>query len=514
MRNLDIPAPTLADFLNTVQFTLRTYPIPDVQVVGDSEELYDGDFSNLFDDGDPMGARGTTGPIFSIIDRIKAAEMGSLGSRVKYYALFPGAPANQSGATGWGVAPDRAAGEVNADWVMAQEIGHTCFRPHAPCGVPDPDPNYPNYDPARPASIGEYGFDIVSGAVKDPATYRDFMSYCGPQWVSPYTYEALAQSCFLPVQAAVAPPMTGAEVRRGELLYLPITIQKEEKVVLREAPFQVALPPASSVDEPPREQTQYCAVLYGPEEAILASQFLRLPFPHIEPPDEARHFTILLPWHPDAKVLVIKKDDRVLHRFEIAAEAPQVSLARPAGGESLQDRYKVSWKVSATGESPTYMLRYSADGGESWRFVAGNLKNTSVTVDLDALPGGERCLFQVFASAGLRTGSATSAPFRVPERPAHLLIASPRNGDSIEEGSAVYLFGAAFLPGGAIANPDHLYWSSDRDGVLGSGSQAIVQTLSVGEHRITLASDVPSVKPVSVRVTVKAQASMAEATPA
>ncbi|HBY99464.1 MAG TPA: hypothetical protein DEP84_36925, partial [Chloroflexi bacterium] len=190
-RNMNVPAPTMADFMNTVQFLLRTYPIPDVQVVGDSEELYDGDFTNLFDDMNPLGARGTTGPIFSIIDRIKMAEMASLGSRVKYFALYPGAPANQT-ALGWGIWPDRAAGEVNQGWVMAQEIGHTCGRGHAPCSVPDPDPNYPNYDMSTPASIGEYGFDIVTSDVKDPATYRDFMSYCTPSWVSPYTYEALA----------------------------------------------------------------------------------------------------------------------------------------------------------------------------------------------------------------------------------------------------------------------------------------------------------------------------------
>lgn len=511
-RNMNVPAPTLADFMNTVQFVLRTYPIPDVQVVSDSEELYDGDFTNLFDDMNPMGARGTTGPIFSIIDRIKEAEMGSFSSRVKYYALFPGPPANQSGASGWGVAPDRAAGEANLGWVMAQEIGHTCNRPHAPCGVPDPDPNYPNYDPARPASIGEYGFDIVSGEVKDPQTYRDFMSYCGPQWVSPYTYEALAGSCFLPVETPAPSSLTGIERTLRELLQLSITIQKDNKVVLREAPFPVKLP-SGSLGEPPGEKTRYSVALYGPDDVILESQSLRLPFPHLEPPDEARHFTVLLPWHPNARELAIKKDDRVLHRFEIAVEAPQVSIERPAGGETLKGRQKVSWKTRDAGKRPTYMLRYSADGGESWRFVAGNLKVTHVTVDLDTLPSGEHCLFQVLASAGLRTGFATSARFRVPERPAQLLIASPQDGDSIEEGASVYLFGAAFLPGGATANPDHLRWSSDREGALGVGSQVIVQRLPAGEHRITLESDLPGVKPVSVRVMVKVRAPAAEATP-
>jgi hypothetical protein len=169
----------------------------------------------------------------------------------------------------------------------------------------------------------------------------------------------------------------------------------------------------------------------------------------------------------------------------------------------LKGRQRVSWTISGVAERPSCLLRYSADGGESWRFVAGGLDTTSVTVDLDGLPSGERCLFQVLATAGLRTGIATSEPFRVPERPARLLIGSPRDGDRVTAGSSVYLFGAAFLPGGATASPDRLRWSSSRDGALGVGSQVIVQTLSVGEHRITLESDLPNVELTGVRVLIE-----------
>jgi hypothetical protein len=268
-------------------------------------------------------------------------------------------------------------------------------------------------------------------------------------------------------------------------------------------PFPVAPLRTGPIAEPKGEQTRYSVALYGPKDAMIESQALRLPVPHLERADDARHFTALLPWNPSATALVVKKDDRVLKRFRIAAKAPVVSLERPARGQTLQGRYKLSWKAGGAGAS--YTVRYSPDGGESWRYVAGNLKGTSVSVDLDALPGGERCLFQVLAHAGLRTSTATSAEFRVPQRPAQLLIASPRNGENLDEGSSVYLFGAAFLPGGAMASPDHLQWSSDRDGALGAGSQVMVQTLSAGEHRITLQSDAAGVKPVSVRIMVRAK---------
>jgi hypothetical protein len=74
---------------------------------------------------------------------------------------------------------------------MAQELGHNFIGlEHTPCGNPDnPDPDYPVHPGFRRGSIGEFGFD--GARVYDPATYADFMSYCGPNWVSPYTFGRL-----------------------------------------------------------------------------------------------------------------------------------------------------------------------------------------------------------------------------------------------------------------------------------------------------------------------------------
>ncbi len=79
---------------------------------------------------------------------------------------------------------------LNASVVMAHELGHNFGRYHAPCGNPGYlDPNYPYPD----GKIGTWGYDLADGTLKDPDQYRDLMSYCGPQWVSDYTYEG-AQS--------------------------------------------------------------------------------------------------------------------------------------------------------------------------------------------------------------------------------------------------------------------------------------------------------------------------------
>ena len=85
---------------------------------------------------------------------------------------------------------------------MAHEIGHLKGLRHAPCDwsgrIENVDPSYPYPD----AAIGNAGNTVGWGAsyvragrgyrlnfdLRSPATYKDIMSYCGPEWVSDYHY--------------------------------------------------------------------------------------------------------------------------------------------------------------------------------------------------------------------------------------------------------------------------------------------------------------------------------------
>jgi hypothetical protein len=121
-----------------------------------------------------------------------------------YYGLTPGLSGGQSGcsnalssasqtaktAAGWQTIAEWDRGERGAS-TMAHELGHSHGRLHAPCGVQDPDPNYPH----ATANTGVWGYDARSETFLPP-TRKDMMSYCpNPDrtqaWVSDYTYQAL-----------------------------------------------------------------------------------------------------------------------------------------------------------------------------------------------------------------------------------------------------------------------------------------------------------------------------------
>ncbi len=76
------------------------------------------------------------------------------------------------------------------EWgALPQELGHAMGRQHAPCGdAPRIDIAFPYVD----GGIGVPGFDVLDLKLVG-ASAKDFMGYCQPNWVSDYTFRALAE---------------------------------------------------------------------------------------------------------------------------------------------------------------------------------------------------------------------------------------------------------------------------------------------------------------------------------
>ncbi|MET0341525.1 MAG: hypothetical protein ABW252_11040 [Polyangiales bacterium] len=85
-----------------------------------------------------------------------------------------------------------AAAMVSAAEIIVHELGHAHGRGHAPCvtgngTIQGVDRNYP----VTGGNIGTWGWNSRTGVFNAP-THKDVMGYCRPNWISAYTYQALA----------------------------------------------------------------------------------------------------------------------------------------------------------------------------------------------------------------------------------------------------------------------------------------------------------------------------------
>ncbi len=198
---VQLAAPTLADFQAAAAWTLQAWPVSRTADIGLAGTFT---WSNPLTGNISQGACPTSWNNLLFWLRVAKIIDGNRADRL-YYALLPsGIPIGNTGGCGGGEA-GVGAGFVGGGQTMAHELGHVLQFSHAPCGLVmgDPnDPGYPAYEPYdttknRTASIGEYGLDTTTPTIFSPSFAKDFMSYCSFPWVSLYHYQALLENSLL-----------------------------------------------------------------------------------------------------------------------------------------------------------------------------------------------------------------------------------------------------------------------------------------------------------------------------
>src|SRR5690606_8628293 len=106
---------------------------------------------------------------------------------------------------------------------------------------------------------------------------------------------------------------------------------------------------------------------------------------------------------------------------------------------------------------------------------------SSVVIPLEELGGTTQGKVRVIVSDGVNTGQADSAGlFTVPNQPPAVQIVTPDDGATFGYGQVIALTGAATDMEDATLPDSAFAWSSDLDGLLGTGSSLDASLETIG----------------------------------
>jgi hypothetical protein len=357
------------------------------------------------------------------------------------------------------------------------------------------------YNSYPSGSIGEFGFDSSNSQILNPAFTYDYMSYCGPVWTSPYTYSGL-KSAISNSQAALHSERAGGRDVEREHLYLNFRVHTAHDGKVDLLPSYI-LHGRVPVLETGLEAPIWCQLVDADGEVILLHH-CHLSNPHQCP--DAATFDVhdAVPWDPATRSIEFLRGGKVIHRIEVEAEDPKLTLKPLRRVQRALELMRVEWDAQHS-KKLWCIVRYTHDGRKTWRAVGADLTSWSLVVNLDLLPGGERCMFQIVASSGLRTVTAETEPFEVKSKPRTAAILRPKPGERFPRGASVVLIGGAHSPDFETADFEEVVWTSNLDGHVGIGHQLTTHTLSSGRHRITVSAPDGLGGEASASVTVQIQ---------
>lgn len=380
----------------------------------------------------------------------------------------------------------------------ANNGGYCNNNAHCPGGACQPEPYpadfvaFPNPDglisPATNGATAAFGYDVHDGQIY-PTNWTDLMTYCSQIWMSEFTTEGLMDQ--LRTEGRTARVARAAATDR---LLIVGTIDPGVPSVLLE-PLQVV---PGAADVKPRVPGEYTIILRDAAKNELA----RYPFApdtaHEEsgdadapPPRQLLFISELVPYITGTTHVDIEGPGISTVRISAGASPPTVSLIAPAGGTVLSnDPIEVRWSASdPDGDELRFAVQFSADDGQSWETIAHNLTGSSTSVERSSLRNTAAGRLRVWASDGIHSASATSAPFTIPNQTPQVKIVKPEDDITVVTGRSIQLQANAYDTDLGALNGTRITWRSDRSGALGSGASLALDGLTAGTHTITVEAD-------------------------
>jgi hypothetical protein len=206
--------------------------------------------------------------------------------------------------------------------------------------------------------------------------------------------------------------------------------------------------------------------------------------PGPDPPFRLASGTLPLP--AQTRLVRFMLDDVLLEEYRVPAGEPRTVLTEvPKPG--ARGMARVAWESDHPENVPlTHIVGFSADDGATWDPVGLPTRRNDIEINLDSLPGGERCRVCVKTTDGIHTITTESEPVALPVKPCLAMILAPEPGLKIDQGSTLGLQGQGYWLEDHRPELNALYWSSSLAGALGRGTHLEVSGLEAGLHEITL----------------------------
>lgn len=511
---LNLPAPTLADCIAETAWAMRTFPLsgqPNVRVAGT--------LNTTMPLNDPRTAPGACSANWgTLLPRIAALvtadRAANPGNWVYYGIINNGIPVNVPGCNG--VATGGLQGQPIT---YAHEIAHQLGLPHAPCGNAGvPNASYPVYEPydvpvdvpATPvantvwtmASIGEYGLDIDTGNIANPSTAEDFMSYCGPPWISVFSHNFLVNRPILTPQPIATGSGVGSDrVIAGEavgfhggsaavcrpLIHLLGHVDREGKVevtsvarleTLREIGTGVRTGlRAQLVDEDGRVLAEGAVYGYAPTGGKNATAQLC----NCGPDDSGYMIKAMLDDVAPGARLQLVRDGEVVWARQRPVAPPKLGAVKAKLEDGL---VRLSWKCTYPSDTPgDAWIRWSNDNGTSWHALSIT-GDSAVGIPATLFPAGA-VRFQVMAHDGFETVTAVSSPVKIPEAGPAVAILYPRADDRAYAERFLHLRGgAATADGEPLPTEAHVWYIDGKE--VGRGADIWIENPGAGRHKLRL----------------------------
>ncbi len=232
------------------------------------------------------------------------------------------------------------------------------------------------------------------------------MAYRFPQWISAYTYLALAGAGH-PNEGGTSAGLASAHALTDvqiETLFLGLSIHRDRSVRRRVSFHFPALPRAQ------KPCSEYVAELLDVDREVLICAPLSCDCDDVGHHCWPKHIRGALPYPKESRWLLVWEDERKLHE-EWIPRPPRVMI------EQIQqdgDEVVVRWHGEREGDDDDagccelwYLVQWYDEEQEVWRGVAPRTRATHMRLPPEMLRGQEVLHLRILASCGIATGMAT-----------------------------------------------------------------------------------------------------------